>query len=735
MDRPNVYKYKLEIISYSISLIICVGLLIWSLKLYNADLHVPFSFGGDALYTYAITKTAIENGWVWHNNALGAPYGLDNYDFPAFNFLDILIIKIISLFSSDAFFVENLFYLLTFPLTTLTSLIVFRQFNINYAYSALGSLLFTFMPYHLLRLYLDHLNAASYYVIPLMVMVLLWIYSNELILPNSNNTFSIKYLLSNRKIMASIIICILAGSCFKYYPYIFCIFLLIMGVLTSVKSWKKTPFFVSAVLIISVVLVVIVNYMPVIIYDYQNGANFGVIARQPADSEIYGMKIIQLLLPIYGHRIPIFSNFAEYYDRTAPLINENASSSLGVIAGFGFIILIAYIFFTSCGASIKLNAFFSNRLGTVLNGLSLLNLSAILFATIGGISTIVAYTVLTQFRSMNRISIFIAFFSIFAILILLQEVSEKFFSNKHDILICSIAFILLTVGMFDQTSNFYVPTYSDLKENHLNDKHFIANIESQMPKNAMIFQLPYMSFPESPTINKMACNSHLRAYLHSLDLRWSYPAMKGRTGDAWQKLVASMPVQDMLKTLSQTGFEGIYIDSYGFEDGGAQILSNITQTLGTKPLISDNGRLYFFDMTGYGKRIQANSSLKNASLIVLNTGWHEIEDRSGTSSRWMQADATITVYSQENCASNLSLRALSFYRNRTLEVSSGDTLAAQVAVPTKFINLTVPINLMKGANTMRLHVPEGCERPCDIRELNNSDSRCLSIAVMNAAIV
>lgn len=724
MDRPDLYKYKLEIISYIIPLVICVGLLIWSLKLYNADLHAPFSFGGDALYTYAITKTVIENGWVWHNNALGAPYGLDNYDYPSFNLLDILIIKIISFFSSDAFFVENLLYLVTYPLTTLTSLIVLRQFNINYAYSALGSLLFTFVPYHILRLYLDHFNAASYYVIPLMVMVLLWIYCNELVLLNSSK---------NRKMIASILICILAGSCFKYYPYIFCIFLLIMGVLASVKSWKKTPIFVSALLIISVVLVVLINYMPVIIYDYQNGSNFGVIARQPADSETYGLKIIQLLLPIYGHRIPLFSEMAEYYDHTAPLINENASSSLGFIGSFGFIILIAYIFFKICGAGIKLDGFLSDRLSTVLNGLCLLNLSAILFATIGGFSSVIAYAAIPLFRSMNRMSIFIAFFSIFGFLILLQAVSEKILYNKHlkyDILICSMAFVLLAVGIFDQTSNFYIPTYSSLKVENLKDEQFIANIESQMPKNAMIFQLPYAPFPEYPSINKMDYNSHLRAYLHSRDMRWSYPAMRGRPGDTWQKLLKNMPVQDMVKTLSLTGFAGIYIDSYGFEDGGAKILSNITSILQTKPLISDNGRLYFFDMT----RIKANSSEKNAVLVGFDSGWYAIENMSCFSSRCMQADATITVFSLKNQAANLSLMAASFYRNRTLEISTGGRLAAQFPVPTKFINLTLPINLVKGANTMRLRVPEGCERPCDIKTLNNSDTRCLSMVVLNFTV-
>jgi len=188
--RTTKLIFHSKIISWIIPLAICIGLLILSMKLYNADFRIPFNYIGDSLYFYSLTKTVIESGWVWRNSALGAPFGLENYDYPGFNNLDMLIIKVLSLISSDSVFVENLFFLLTFPLTTLTSMIVFRQFKINYAYSLLGSLLFSFMSFHFLR-GVSHLNVSSYYIIPLIAMVLLWIYRNDFVLLSSN-TFSIK---------------------------------------------------------------------------------------------------------------------------------------------------------------------------------------------------------------------------------------------------------------------------------------------------------------------------------------------------------------------------------------------------------------------------------------------------------------------------------------------------------------------------------------------------------------
>jgi hypothetical protein len=83
----------------------------------------------------------------------------------------------------------------------------------------------------------------------------------------------------------------------------------------------------------------------------------------------------------------------------------------------------------------------------------------------------------------------------------------------------------------------------------------------------------------------------------------------------------------------------------------------------------------------------------------------------------------------------MSLDAYSFYRNRMLEISSSGALVTRVAVPTNFVTVSVPLHLTKGENIVRFHVPEGCERTSDKPELNNPDTRCLSVAVQNLIVV
>jgi len=602
IPRTTESIFHSKILLWISPLAICIGLLILYMKLYNADLHIPFNYVGDSLYYYSLTKTVIESGWVWRNNALGAPFGLENYDYPGFNMLDMLIIKLFSFISKDAIFIENLFFLLTFPLTTLTSMIVLRQFKINYASSLLGSLLFSFIPCHFLR-GVGHLNVSSYYVVPLMVMVLLWIYRNELVFLFSS-VFSFKYIYSDRKIMASMIICILSGLSFLYYAFFFCFFLLVIGILSSAKTYRKLPILISTIFIALIVFTIMMSLSPMLAYEYKNGPNLELSKwRTPAETEIYGLKIIQLLLPISGHRLPLCSKITYYYDASAPLVNENSFASLGIIASFGFLALIGYILFKSSGTNIA--SIFSsvnlNSLNTNLEALSILNLSSILFATIGGFCTIFAYSISPQFRTVNRISIFIAFFSLFATLILLEYISKVILykyqirSNKF---IYLVACILLLVGMLDQTSDSLIPSYNSIKKEWQNDERFINAIEEKMPESAMIFQLPYVPYPQYPPVNMLTEFSHLRAYLHSENLRWSYGAMEGRSGDNWLRSVGSLPLADMIKILSSTGFDGIYVDRFGYEDQGYSIISNLSTMLNRDPLISDDQRLYFFDIRG-----------------------------------------------------------------------------------------------------------------------------------------
>jgi phosphoglycerol transferase len=162
------------------------------------------------------------------------------------------------------------------------------------------------------------------------------------------------------------------------------------------------------------------------------------------------------------------------------------------------------------------------------------------------------------------------------------------------------------VGILDQTTSGFpfVSPYEKSKIEYDNDDDFARKIESVMPKDAMIFQLPYLSFPDTPNIHRLTIFDPLRMYLHSRGLRWSYGAMKSRKGDVWQRWVTTKPLNKMVETLAFTGFRGIYLDRFAYVDEGKELEGKLLQLLQVKPIISNNQRLVFFDMTPFVKKLK-----------------------------------------------------------------------------------------------------------------------------------
>ena len=115
-------------------------------------------------------------------------------------------------------------------------------------------------------------------------------------------------------------------------------------------------------------------------------------------------------------------------------------------------------------------------------------------------------------------------------------------------------------------------------------------------------------------------------------------------------------------------------------------------------------------------------------------GWCDSEGQGGITTRWMEDEATLHIYSAENRTAEISFVAYSFYHPRTLDIYNGDNLQLRETVPSDFITISTQILLEKGSNFIRFQVAEGCERPCDIPELQSDDCRCLSLAIRNITI-
>ncbi len=571
----------------------CLVLQIWSFD----HLFSCMDYSCDSLFYAMAIKSTITSGWYLTNPLIGVPDGYSLVDFPMPDGLSFLFIKVLTFFSSDWVFVQNAFFLLTFPLAAMTALFVFKRLGLKYPLALTGSLLYSLLPYHFLR-GINHLLLSAYFIVPLAIWLAILIYQNKLFDQGKGVFFFDK-----KKLSLYFFICLLVGSTGIYYAYFGCFFILVAGCIASYAKKKFFPLVHAALLVGVICLSVLINLWPTISYQFKHGKNHEVAQRSMSGTECFGLKISQLLLPIEHDRIKLMERIRRSYDRQTPLNNENACATLGGIAGLGFVFLIGRIFFRRQTAN--------EEDGITKDALSHFTIAGVLLATIGGFSTFIAMSVLPGIRAYNRISVFLAFFALAAFFLFLQECIKKRGLQEGKKIIWSISLILLAFGIFNQTSRTYgVKTKResiDLK--YRADKALVEQIEAVLPAYSKIFQLPYMFFPENyPPPGDLYSYDHFRASLCSNTLKWSFGAIKGRTVDKWQKATASYPVAEMVDELVGKGFSGIYLNRLGYQDRGAEIEAQLAEILQVTPI--SNAEISFWDLRPYvheSKRSQLGS--------------------------------------------------------------------------------------------------------------------------------
>ncbi len=571
------WNLKTDLLYLGILTFVLTIVLIYEMKLWRMDINVPIVYlGGDDFSTLANAKSMTEQLWNLTADRMGAPYITSYYDFTSsvmHNF-DLFTLKIFSVLTQDAGVATNLEFLTIPYFCAFISYFVMRDLKISRWVSVCGSLVFGFSPFIFVRS-LAHLVLSTCYFVPLSVLLCIWIFERDDILVLNKSFFKNK-----RNWMVILFCALIANNGIVYYPFFTCFILVITGLSKSIKR-KDIRYLGKAFIPIGFIAgFIVIALIPVLIHILKNGVNGDAVVRAGfIESEIYGLKMIQLLLPMNDHGIPIAKKIIDMYWDNSPLINENVSSYIGLMGDCGFVILMFNMFSDA-----------KEKKGTRLRLLSEMNIWMILLGSIGGIGTIWAFFVTDKLRGFNRVSIFIGYVCILGFCLWLDEIYKK--RNKRWIVAAGSVFAVL-VSM-EQLPTSKLPSYDDNYYNYTSDHAFVGQIESMVEPNSMIYQIPYLEYPEGGSIHDMYDYHLMTGYIHSKTLRWSFGNMKGTEGDEWNKKVGAMPIPQMVEYLKENGFAGIYIDRRAYT---AQELDVLDQTLeectGMKPIISENENLGF----------------------------------------------------------------------------------------------------------------------------------------------
>lgn len=609
-------KYKRGLL-YLLTFMISLIAFYFVMELWNRDLTIPFVYVEDGLGPLLEIKTLADGGDVYHYNYYNAPFNeTELYGVKGYN-LYLIVFKIFLIFTDSIGLVENIFYILTFPLTAVTMLMVLKKINVKDEIALIGSILYSFLPYHFLRNEM-HLFFATYIFIPLVSYAIILLY-NDNVYDGDLLTFrELNKSIFRKDKFIAIAGCFLLGASDIYNSFFAAIIIGFAGVVSTIKYKKKRNLYYMFVLLMALIIPILVNVMPALIYSANSDIGHFASNRGLNDIDRYGLRISQMLMPITDHRLSFLADLREQFDNAGfSNLLESNMNSLGLFMSLGLVIGLIVLFFTKWQDDIVSSA-------------AQINVFIILLSGIGGFNIFVAMFFTYYIRAYCRIIVFIAVFSNIITCICLSKLveysGEKPFKIMKKIHIGGIICIaLLILGVLDQTSTSYASstdfdyvkswdsTLDELDMKWNNDKKFISEIEKICSEDAMIFEMPILSYAEME--NNVFRNGlphtdrFMRPYLHSKTLYWSYPYVNGANSYAslWNVTIDSLSVRKKMEAVTFAGFEGVYVDTYSLSEKQAKLLiKQLSNILSDEPIVSDDGELFFFSLKNFTEEMKAD---------------------------------------------------------------------------------------------------------------------------------
>jgi hypothetical protein len=631
------------------------------LRVWDGSRHIPMYMSGDANFSLLLAKTVTANTWVGVDHLLGFPFGSALYD-DAVAYGDssqLLIMKILSLGTSDPVMVMNVFFMGTFFLVATSAYAVLRDFAFPRLACSVPAILYALLPYHFFRNE-SHLFLAAYYAVPLGAWIVLRALRGDPLWTRRAAGGNRLTQWASGRSLATLAACVVVGTSEVYYTAFTLLLIVPLSLLSAGASRDVKRLIAPLVAVGAIAGAALAVQLPAIVWHAQHGANKDVSKRLPAESQRHALDLATLVVPVPGHPVAEISKLSDrYHSHLDAAPDESIGAALGSWLTLGFVAVVLAAFFAAFGAS------YVGRARLMVDA-GLATGMAFLFGTTGAGGTLFAFYVSSQLRGWNRISVFIAFFAAIGLAALLAWLLDRGASRRGQVLgVVALGLVLFT-GYKDQTRPSFRPNYEANLATWRSDSRFIDGVEARLAGNAAVLQYPQQPFPEVGPLFKLADYDELKGYIHSDRLRWSYGAIKGRMPDDWTSQAQGLSLEQQIAAAAAAGFSGVVVDTFGYEDGGVGFLGQLRRAVGVPAdLVSEDGRLVFFDLTSLVRaaatvapstREQAAQALIRPVAIEYGTGFYGTEQDAQDTWHWGQQTATLELGNEARVARRLTLR-------------------------------------------------------------------------------
>ncbi|HEY4248763.1 MAG TPA: hypothetical protein VGM64_18215 [Lacunisphaera sp.] len=454
------------------------------------------------------------------------------------------------------------------------------------------------------------------------------------------------------------------------------------------------------------------------------GGEHGLLERNYASTEIYGLRPIELLIPPPSHRWAFAAGIGTRYAADTSLKGELFFPYLG-IAGIGGLFVLAI---TATNAAIH------RRLGLRPSYAALFGW-LILFFIVGGLNGLLAFAGIDLFRAGNRYSIYLLAIALFA---LASWASRR--SRHLPAWLASVFAIVATmIGLWDQLPR--RPFSADrayLAKKVSEDRLVAAQLDSKLPAGASVFQLPVVPFLEQPPVNGMTDYELFRPWFFSVSTNFSYGLLTGEKALRWEKWIAGRPVGEMCESLEKAGYAAIYLNKKAYPDAGAALRRQLI-ALGYNEIVEIGDHLAFALHPASSPKLPdvnadwladpwtetANSPDKLQFLA--EKGWFGLERNNSDVWRWAGREADLSIWNPASQSIVVSIEfsaatqnagqiTASFDEHQLWQIAAGQT-------PAGMVNLA--LTLQPGANHIHFHFTGPVTAP------SATDRRLLGFRLVN----
>jgi phosphoglycerol transferase len=545
---------------------------------WRRDFHVPLAFSYDALEYLMQVKGTIENGWWWVHPRLSAPGTFAQILYPSNTNVDQAIVWLVHLFTRDPAFVINVSWMIMVVSSGLIASGCLTLLGLSKRIAIPVGMLYALSPYALSR-HIDHFSLAIY-LVPIPCTVALLVGAGRM------------RTVGRWPGIALAAGCVFVGLNYTYYAFFACFLILVASLVALVGERSVREFAHGLVFVGVICAATAINLAPSAYAWSRDGKPAIVPEKRAAESEQYGLKIRQLVSPVLDHAFPPFRQWTALEEGAKyPLENENRNARLGLVATVGFLAILV-------GPLVPRIASAASD-GLLFISAARLTLAAVLLATVGGFGSLFNLLVTPEIRAYNRITPFIAFFSLLAVAVFVERFARARANTpaRRPLAWTALAAALL-LGVYDQAqaANSLNAEHDAIRQEWAALGRFVGALEDRLPAGAMVFELPVVTYQNETGRERMLPNDQLKPYVVSRHLHWSYPALSNPIV-RWQLQVSRLPAPVLATALARQGFAAILIDRNGYANGGQSLVSELGVTASPAAVLVESERYIAIDLS------------------------------------------------------------------------------------------------------------------------------------------